>query len=130
MKRAMFLGAAMMVAASQAWAVSSRDFDLYSAQDLVNLCSVKASDRNHEQAIGGCLGFIEGVAQFHEVAVRARRFRPVYCIPKGVTVTKAQAVAVYLAWASANKRYMEKSALEGLLRAAAEKWPCVRNHGR
>jgi hypothetical protein len=40
------------------------------------------------------------------------------------TVTRAEAISVFVAWARDNPQYLTEEPLEAVMRAAVAKWPC------
>ena len=74
-----------------------QDFTLHTGQDLIDLCGSSPKDEFHEQAKLVCYGYLEGVAQFYDEAVREKRIRRVYCDPS--EVTRSQAAEAIVMWA-------------------------------
>lgn len=112
----------LFLSVGSAWSASPPDFTLRTGQDLLDLCGSSPQDEFHEQAKLACYGYLEGVAQFYDEAVRERRIRRIYCDPS--EVTRSQAAQAIAMWAKRNPDYLNRSPLEVTLRAAEEIWPC------
>lgn len=122
--RRILISAALAAAPLLASATSldSEVFTVRSAQDLVNLCSAKEGDALYPDANLFCIGYIAGAAHYHRELTKGPMIKPIACPPE--TVTRSEAVAIFLNWAKHNPSSMGLPAVEGLLRAAAEKYPC------
>jgi hypothetical protein len=113
---------ALQPLAAQA-AVSPNDFFVTTTADLVDLCSVGASDEMHTAAIHFCHGFVAGAYQFY-VAERGVAGAPqLYCLPNPPP-TRDQAISMFVAWARSNPQYMSDLPVNSLMRFATATWPC------
>jgi hypothetical protein len=109
-------------------AQDSTDFTVKTSRHLVNLCSVTAGQDDYEAAMGYCLGFMDGVHDYHAVLTSDALLKPVAC--PGHQTTRGEFVSMFLDWAAANPSLLDnESPIQGVMRAAAQKWPC-QSHGR
>lgn len=121
-------GAIMMAAVAAALstgpaeAVTPEDFTDVTSGKLASLCSTDPSDALHAEARNFCYGYIAGAANFHALAVRGGELRPVACPDR--VVSRDEVIQTFLAWAEDNAAYASETAVGGLSRAAASKWPC------
>lgn len=114
------LAAAPLLAS--ATSVDNAAYTVASTQDLVNLCSTKQGDALYPDANMFCIGYIAGAAHYHRELTKGPLIKPIICPPEGVT--RSEAVAIFLDWAKRNPGSMALPAVEGLLRAGVEKFPC------
>ncbi len=114
------LAAAPLLAS--ATSLDNEAFTVRSTQDLVNLCSAKQGDALYPDANMFCIGYIAGAAHYHRELTKGPMIKPIVCPSEGVT--RSEAVAIFLDWAKRNPASMGLPAVEGLLRAGAEKFPC------
>lgn len=121
MKRTVLTVVGLLLMATGAGAQDAKQFELRTTRDLVKLCDIPANHPLSKEAIGFCLGYIEGIADFHDSLAATERKR-IACPPSGTT--RRQAARVLIDWAEANPAMMDRPPLEGLLRAAEAKWPC------
>jgi hypothetical protein len=97
------------------------DFAVDTAQDLVDLCSVDASNSLHVEALQFCYGFFEGMMHYHDRLV-GPEIDPIVC-PTG-QVTRQDVVDMYIAFAQANPQFMDEDPADNVMRAAIAEWPC------
>jgi len=114
----------LMSSAEAAWAARPENFQARTTEDFVNLCEADPASPIREQAIQFCYGYITGATQFYYAVLGPDGLRPIACPPGDVT--RQQAVDVFLAWARAHPELMQEKPIQGLMRAAVEKWPCPR----
>lgn len=98
-------------------------FELRTAGDLRLLCTRKRSEPHFAEARSFCLGFIEGGAQFHDAITQMDTVKQMVC--RDNTVTLDQVADTFVAFVEANPQYMNDGAMDTLVRAASQKWPCA-----
>jgi hypothetical protein len=101
----------------------TEDFRIRSAQDLVDLCSVKNSDPLYAAAIHFCHGFVSGAWQYHNSSQNGPKGTPLVCPPEPPP-TRDQAVAMFVAWSATHASAMSEPAVDALFRFLIEKYPC------
>ena len=107
-------------------AVTDDDFVLATAQNLLNLCSVSASDPRAKEAIQMCEGFMVGAYHFYLATNTGKGDRGdmrLVCMPNP-TPTRDQVVAMFVEWAKVNPQYMKEAPVDSEFRFLGEKWPC------
>jgi Rap1a immunity proteins len=106
-------------------AVTDEDFVLGTTQNLVNLCSVSASDPRAKEAIQMCEGYMLGAYHFYLAtnAGQAKESMRLVCMPNP-TPSRDEAVAMFVEWAKANPQYMKDASVETEFRFLSAKWPC------
>jgi hypothetical protein len=114
-----------LAASGEALAVTPQDQHVSSTGDLVELCSASAGDPNYQAAMGFCFGYIDAAMDYHAALTEGPRYDPIAC-PE-TAVTREEVVVVLLEWSKRNAQHLEvERPVTGVMRAAAEKWPCVR----
>lgn len=107
-------------------AVTDEDFEVKTTRDLINLCTVSASDPRAQQAIHFCHGYLVGAYHYHVAASElpggAKRL---VCFPKS-DVTRNEAVAMFVEWAKARPQFFNETPVETEFRFLIEKWPCAK----
>lgn len=69
-----------------------------------------------------CFGFILGASQFYAEMLRADVIQPLACPDPEPTIDELR--QRFVDWAAANPEAAETQAVDGMMRAAAETWPC------
>ena len=106
-------------------AVDSSNFVLNTTEDLYLICSTADKDPLRPVAINFCEGFILGVVTFQDAIGDANPVKRLVCYPQGVT--RDQGIQAFVSWAASHqqdRKFMDDSALMGVLRGLASKWPC------
>lgn len=98
------------------------DFELNTASDLAEVCNVPADDPLAEKAVYFCLGFVTGLAHYHTAISKAEDIKPLFCPAQDPT--RIELALTFLKWYGKNPKFKDISPENGVLRAAAEKWPC------
>ena len=131
MRRIAFvLAAALAIASGGAFAqgdksieaLTSDDFELESAKQLVTICTLDRAHPNYRTAKGFCYGYISGGGHFHREVSRDPEFDSIIC--PGDKVTHEDVVKVFVAFTRDNPQYLDKPAMDVLFRAAGNEWPC------
>jgi hypothetical protein len=115
------LAIAAMIPAT-AGAVTTEDFKVNQAQNLLNLCSADESDPLHDEAMMFCFGYFAGAMHFHRGLTATGEIKPMAC-PQG-TVTRVEAAKNFVTWAKANPQHMGEPAIDSAVRSAVAAWPC------
>lgn len=108
-----------------AGAVTDEDFQVKTTQNLLNLCTVSASDPKAQEAIHFCHGYLVGAYHYHlaesEGSEGAKRL---VCFPSS-GVTRTEAIAMFVDWAKARPQFLKETPVETEFRFLIEKWPCA-----
>src|SRR4029434_4778227 len=104
-------------------AVTDEDFVLSTTQNLVNLCTVSASDPRAKEAIQMCEGYMLGAYHYYLATNSGKNDMGLVCMPNP-TPSRNDAVAMFVAWAKANPQYMKEAPVDSEFRFLSEKWPC------
>jgi hypothetical protein len=100
------------------------DFQLNTAADLIDICTLDAAHPDYPAAHSFCLGYFAGGQDYHRAVTRGPDFPPIACPEPGVT--RDQAVDVFVVYMRANPQYLQEPPMEAVFRAATAKWPCTK----
>ena len=115
---------AAFAASGEALAVTPQDQHVSTTADLIELCSASPGDPNYQAAMGFCFGYIDAAMDYHAALTEGPRYEPIAC-PQ-TAVTREEVVVVLLEWSRRNAQHLEaERPVTGVMRAAAEKWPCA-----
>jgi len=113
----------ILVLSTQSAAATAQQRHVESTGDLVELCSVSAGDPLYDAAMGFCLGYVDAAIDYHAALTAGPKNDPIAC-PE-TDVTREEVVVVFMEWSKRNTQLLKgESPVTGLMRAAAEKWPC------
>ena len=98
------------------------DFEVDTAQNLLDLCSVDEGSQYYPGALYFCAGFFEGIKNYHDSMSSGPEIEPIVCPPRGVAVRDA--IAAYVAYGRANPQYLGEAPADNVMRAAIAQWPC------
>ena len=99
------------------------DFNLRSAEDLVDLCAVPESDPMAEAARGFCYGYLSGVGSYHNALNVGKNARPLYCLPEP-RPSRADAAKMFVDWSRSHPQHLTEAPVDALIRFAVATWPC------
>lgn len=97
-------------------------YKLEQASDLLDICTVNASNPITAEAYGFCVGYFTGAMHYHRALAKGPDHKAIACPDH--KVSRAEAIAVFVAWAHDNPQYLTEEPIEALMRAAVAKWPC------
>ena len=127
------LGAAVLTAgwlvSGQLWAetvltdgYTLEDFNLHTAANLVDVCTIAQGHPHYETARAFCYGFFEGSAHYHDTISTSPSYQRIVCNPP--ETTRTDAVKVFTAYIQANPQYASEAPIDAIFRALVDKWPC------
>lgn len=98
-----------------------------STSTFANLCAAPHGPGGAEGEVGNaqgfCRGFLIGVWQYHAELTRPGGRVPIFCLPApGPSVQEVQ--ASFVAWSASHPQNRDEKAVDGLLRWAADTYPC------
>ncbi len=125
MRAILSLAAALLVTGNASAAELVRaDFEGETVGSIVKLCTASEDTDVGKYAIGFCYGWIEGLDQFYDALLADERFnvQPVAC--PGTELSREETRDAFVRWAKEDPAKMKMPALEGMIRAAKETFPC------
>jgi hypothetical protein len=125
MRNAVFaaLAAAALLPVLSNAAPTVEDFDLRTAEDLVDLCAVPDGDPMVEAARGFCYGFLSGAGSYHRSVNAGKKAHPLFCLPEQ-RMSRAEGSKLFVDWARAHPQYLSEAPVDALVRFAVATWPC------
>ena len=106
-----------------AGAVSEKDFEVQTTQNIINLCTVAPDDPLYQQAINFCHGYLEGAYHYYEAVSSGPKGIKFVC-PPDPRPSRNEAIGMFIEWAKAHPQYLKETPVETEFRFLMEKWPC------
>ena len=98
------------------------DYELGTAKDLYDVCTVPPGHADHAVAKAFCVGYFEGGIHLHDALAAAQDFPRIACAPDNAS--RKELVEVFVAYAKANPQYFSEAPMDVVFRAIVNKWPC------
>jgi len=102
--------------------VTNQALYLKTTSDMATVCSTGADYSMHKEAEAFCIGFITGTMHFYGALVPKLKKGPVICSDH--EISRIEIREVFLKWFKKHPEHSGDAPIDGLLRAAAAKWPC------
>ena len=130
MRNGLFWSAALSIALAGATPVAAAgsegfaldDFQVETAQDLADICTLDQSHSSYWEAKAFCYGYFQGGADFHHAMASVPQFQPIACPTDEATVRSA--VDAFVAYARAHPEYLSERPMDVVFRAVGDRWPC------
>jgi Rap1a immunity proteins len=116
----LFLAASTAPSAQEGYSLD--DYNVDTAQDLLDVCTVQQGDQSYWEAEAFCYGYFQGGADFHQALTSGPGGKPLVCPPPDVKIRDA--VAVFVTYARAHPESLDRAPMDVAFRAVSEKWPC------
>jgi hypothetical protein len=100
---------------------NTEPFEVDTTGDLLKACDWKENDPLYVGMVTFCLGYVSSAIQYDEALNPDQKDR-ITCPPGTATLTEA--ALSFIAWANANPGLHNELAVEGVMLAVGEKWPC------
>jgi hypothetical protein len=125
--------AAMVFAAPSAFAqrsaITGETFAEGTTGALARLCSASAQEPAYVAAVHFCHGLLVGAGQTSDSLHRRNGSAPDYCLTEP-SPSLDQVAASFVAWAAVNPQLGGLRAADGLMRFAAQQYPCATRGAR
>ena len=105
-----------------AGAVSEKDFEVQTTENIINLCTASPDDPLYHQAINFCHGYLVGAYRYYEAAGSGPAGLKLVCLPDPPP-SRNDAFAMFVEWVKAHPQYLKEKAVETEFRFLMEKWP-------
>jgi len=119
----LMLVSALLFSPGWAGAVSEKDFEAQTTQELLNLCTAAPGDPLYQQAVNFCSGYLVGAYKYYEAAHCGPNAPKLVCLPNPPP-SRNNAIAMFIEWVKAHPQYWKESPVETEFRFLNEKWPC------
>ena len=106
-----------------AGAVSEKDFEVQTTENIINLCTVSPDDPLYHQAINFCHGYLVGAYHHYEASKSGSEGLQLVCRPDPQPSRNAT-IGQFIDWAKAHPQYSGEPAFETAFRFLMETWPC------
>jgi hypothetical protein len=106
-----------------AGAVTEKDFEAETTQDIVNLCTASTDDPLYHQAVNFCHGYLVGAWDYYEAVSSGPKGIKFVCPPDPVP-SRNDSFNRFIEWAKAHPQHMGESPVETEFRFLMEEWPC------
>ena len=106
-----------------AGAVSEKDFEVQSTENIINLCTASPEDPLYQQAINFCHGFLVGAYHYHDATSRGPAGIQLVCVPDP-RPSRNDTIDMFIDWAKAHPQHWSEPPVESEFRFLMEKWPC------
>ena len=106
-----------------AGAVTEKDFQAETTQDLLNLCTASADDPLYHQAVNFCHGYLVGAYQYYDAVSSGPKGIDLVCF-SNPEPSRNEAIGMFIEWAKVHPQYWGEKPVETEFRFLMEKWPC------
>jgi hypothetical protein len=124
-RKAMLLLMVFSLMPGLAGAVSEKDFEARTTENLINLCTASPGDPLYSQAVNFCQGYLVGAYKYYEAEHAGPAAPKFVCLPDPPP-SRSDAIAMFIEWAKAHPQYWKEAPVETEFRFLMEKWPCNR----
>ena len=104
-------------------AVSEKDFEVQSTENIINLCTASPEDPLYQQAINFCHGFLVGAYHYHDATSRGPAGIQLVCMPDP-RPSRNDTIDMFIDWAKAHSQHWSEPPVESEFRFLMETWPC------
>jgi hypothetical protein len=106
-----------------AGAVTEKDFQAETTQNIVNLCTASTDDPLYHQAINFCHGYLVGAYHYYDAQSSGPKGIKFVCPPNPVP-SRNDSINMFIEWAKARPQHWKERPVETEFRFLMEKWPC------
>jgi hypothetical protein len=122
-KAFLLLVAALLFLPAWAGAVSEKDFEVQTTQQLLNLCTASPGEPLYQQAVNFCHGYLVGAYKYYEAAHSGPNAPKLVCF-SNPPPSRSNSIAMFIEWVKARPQYWNEPPVETEFRFLMEKWPC------
>ena len=119
----LMLVSALLFSPGWAGAVSEKDFELQTTQELLNLCTASPGDPLYQQAVNFCSGYLVGAYKYYEAEHSGPNAPKLVCF-SNPPPSRSDTIAMFIEWVKAHPQYWKELPVETEFRFLIEKWPC------
>ena len=106
-----------------AGAVSEKDFEVETTENLINLCTTPVDDPLHNHAINFCHGYLAGAYHYYEAISSGPKGIQLVCL-SDPSPSRNDAIAMFIEWVKTHPQHLGDKPVETQFRFLIEKWPC------
>jgi hypothetical protein len=97
-------------------------FELNNANDLAVVCSLSEEHPDYTTAHAFCIGYMTGAINYYRAIADSPGMESFICNDR--PIPRTELVTAFLNWSAAHPQLDPAPAVENVMRAAAQKWPC------
>ncbi len=98
-------------------------FEVDTTGQLLEACTWSESDPLYVRMVTFCLGYVSSAIQYDTAVNEGDRSRMITCPPASATLSDA--TLTFISWAQKNPKLREELAVEGVMQAVGQRWPCT-----
>ena len=106
-----------------AGAVSEKDFEVQTTENIINLCTASPDDPLYHQAINFCHGYLVGAFHYYEAVSSGPKGTRFVC-PPDPRPSRNDTIDKFIEWAQAHPQHSGEIPVETEFRFLKEHWPC------
>ncbi len=106
-----------------AGAVSEKDFEAETTEEMIRLCTASPEDPLYHQAINFCHGYLVGAFHYYEATSMGPAGIKLVCLPNP-RPSRNMTFDMFIDWAKAHREYWNEPPVETEFRFLMDKWPC------
>jgi len=104
-------------------AVSEKDFEVQTTENLINLCTASVDDPLYNHAANFCHGYLAGAYHYYEAISAGPKGLQLVCFSDS-SPSRNDTIVMFIEWVKAHPQYLEEKPVETQFRFLMEKWPC------
>lgn len=104
-------------------AVSEKDFEVRSTENIVNLCTASVDEPLYQQAINFCHGYFVGAYDYYEAESSGPKGIKLVCLPEQHP-SRNEIIGMFVKWTETHPKFLKETPVETIFRFLMEKWPC------
>jgi hypothetical protein len=104
-------------------AVSEKDFEAKTTEEMIRLCTVSPDDPLYHQAINFCHGYLVGAFHYYEASSMGPAGVKLVC-PPDPRPSRNATIDKFIEWANSHRQYWNEPPVETEFRFLMEWWPC------
>jgi len=105
--------------------ITDEDFEVKTARQLLQLCTVSPDDPRYREALHFCHGYLVGAYHYYLATIAGPNARLLICPPEPPP-TRNAVISGFIGWAPRHPQYMSEAPVETYFRFLTETWPCKR----
>jgi hypothetical protein len=106
-----------------AGALTEKDFEAETTQQLLNLCTAPTDHPLYHQAINFCHGYLVGAYDYYEAQSSGPKGIKFVCIPDPEP-SRNEAIGMFIEWVKSHPQHWQERPVDSEFRFLMEKWPC------
>ena len=106
-----------------AGAVSKKDFEAQTTENIINLCTASPGDPLYHQAINFCHGYLVGAYHYYKAEASGPKGIKLVC-PPDPEPSRNEAIGMFIEWAKSHPQHWSERPVETEFRFLMETWPC------